>query len=56
MENDEEEKLIKVDESELPGDQTRLRIAKEDIELDRFFIRLCRLQCDEAGQDCPATQ
>ena len=32
MENDEAEKLIKVDESELPGDPRRPRVTKEDIE------------------------
>ena len=32
MENDEEEKVINVDESELPGDPRRFRITKEDLE------------------------
>ena len=32
MENDEEEKIVKDDESEMPGDPRRLRITKEDIE------------------------
>ena len=32
VENDEEEKIVKVDESELPGDPRRFRITKEDIE------------------------
>ena len=32
VENDEEEKIVKVDESELPGDPRGLRITKEDIE------------------------
>ena len=32
VENDEGESLIKVDESELPGDPRRFRITKEDLE------------------------
>ena len=32
VENDEEGQVIKVDESDLPGDPRRFRITKEDIE------------------------
>ena len=32
VENEEEEKIVKVDESEMPGDPRRFRITKEDIE------------------------
>ena len=32
VENDEKEMLVKVDESELPGDPSRFRITKEDLE------------------------
>ena len=50
MENDEEEKIVKVDESEMPGDPRRFRITKEDIE--RVVFRwLCWLQFRRRVQD-----
>ena len=49
VENDEEEKLIKVDESELPEDPRRFRVTKEDIE-DISFSDGC-VGCNAMRQD-----
>ena len=55
VENDEEEKIVKVDESEMPRDPRRFRITKEDIERVGFSVG-CVLQYHAAGQHRTVTQ